>query len=858
MSLTVTDPHGGTYTTSLRVSTDGINPPLRVDMTTSRGAVTQDNQQVTFNGKIAGGVPPYQARGVFGDGGASSFSDNGLSGEIGPITHRYGSHSAAPFNGSIEVRDSSGMVASRDFQIDAGPVHLDTPGIPIKAVARPRLPYQKRPRQGLCHRHPSTPLVPGSGVKILVDLDKDTPDTLIDTRSPSLGKNLSGTHKLVFYRRPIGTPKGVLDELARSVVSSNQTIPPSAITPITGLELPNQSSLQSAQAVQYGSFSVVRMAVLRLLASGPGGGVVSPSVDLSTPQQFARHSRVAAGPAGNFIAVWRGDHLGGLEGRLVDGDIRFSTGEINRVGGLLAGAVPEVTVSNQGILVPDQYTSWRAQAVTSLKGLATVLWVNKQAATDEIKFQTTIGLPSAQWSGNPPFGSDPNSLALFDVIAPPTGGTVCPIGDSSSPDPLAEWDPGLNQMGLTGDFTIISPSLLPVAVTSLPGGQITVQFGSLLAQVGVGGQISMTGLATVKWLPTAMASTQAFNVPASFSTSLAMVPVSPGADGQFCTPDDSSLPSGLSTLLGQAVDANGDALMVGHMEIPRALGAPVEHLLFEMPLKFSSVALKCGNGVRESPEVCDDGNRLATDGCNNSCQVESGWSCDSNSPSVCICSSGTCTEVCGDGIKTEAESCDDGDSGAGDGCGTTCLVEPGWTCPPGSPSECFETCGNGVVTPFEQCDVGIPQPNDGCSTSCFVEQGWSCQGSPSICSEICGDGILTTSEQCDDGDNDDGDCCSSVCEFEALGSACGDGNTCNGDEQCNAAGGCLPGVALACDDKDRCTIDFCDDLLGCLANPVPLCGEQIPVVSPLGGILLISILLGTGLFLILRRRSPRA
>ncbi|CEL91843.1 unnamed protein product [Vitrella brassicaformis CCMP3155] len=45
-------------------------------------------------------------------------------------------------------------------------------------------------------------------------------------------------------------------------------------------------------------------------------------------------------------------------------------------------------------------------------------------------------------------------------------------------------------------------------------------------------------------------------------------------------------------------------------------------------------------------------------------------------------------EICGDFVVVGAETCDDGNTAAGDGCSETCQTEPGWTCPiPGEP--CF-------------------------------------------------------------------------------------------------------------------------------------------------------------------------
>ena len=36
--------------------------------------------------------------------------------------------------------------------------------------------------------------------------------------------------------------------------------------------------------------------------------------------------------------------------------------------------------------------------------------------------------------------------------------------------------------------------------------------------------------------------------------------------------------------------------------------------------------------------------------------------------------------VCGDGYMDQREECEDGNTEDGDGCSSTCYVEPGWTC----------------------------------------------------------------------------------------------------------------------------------------------------------------------------------
>jgi cysteine-rich repeat protein len=68
-----------------------------------------------------------------------------------------------------------------------------------------------------------------------------------------------------------------------------------------------------------------------------------------------------------------------------------------------------------------------------------------------------------------------------------------------------------------------------------------------------------------------------------------------------------------------------------------------------------------------------------------------------------------------------------------------------------SPTECTPICGDGIVSLGEQCDDGM---NDGGYGEC--EPG--CKVGPR-----CGDGIVQPGEDCDDGNRADGDDCGSAC-----------------------------------------------------------------------------------------------
>jgi cysteine-rich repeat protein len=89
---------------------------------------------------------------------------------------------------------------------------------------------------------------------------------------------------------------------------------------------------------------------------------------------------------------------------------------------------------------------------------------------------------------------------------------------------------------------------------------------------------------------------------------------------------------------------------------------------------------------------------------------------------------------CGDGTIGVGEQCDDNDANPGDGCSDTCQIESGYSCI-GEPSVCTlgVTCGDGAIGFGEQCDDNNPDPGDGCSDTCQIEGGYSCTGTPSVC-----------------------------------------------------------------------------------------------------------------------------
>lgn len=136
--------------------------------------------------------------------------------------------------------------------------------------------------------------------------------------------------------------------------------------------------------------------------------------------------------------------------------------------------------------------------------------------------------------------------------------------------------------------------------------------------------------------------------------------------------------------------------------------------------------IRCGNGLVESGELCDDGNTVDTDACPSSCQPAQ----------------------CADGlVESGVESCDDGNNVDTDACTNACTAA---------------ACGDRVVHAdggTEQCDDGNAVDGDTCTNACTNAR--------------CGDGRVfgATSggtEQCDDANAIDTDGCISGCQLDPI------------------------------------------------------------------------------------------
>ncbi len=207
---------------------------------------------------------------------------------------------------------------------------------------------------------------------------------------------------------------------------------------------------------------------------------------------------------------------------------------------------------------------------------------------------------------------------------------------------------------------------------------------------------------------------------------------------------------------------------------------------------------KCGNGLLEADEDCDDGNTASNDGCSKLCQDEfcgdgiqqTSEACDlgPGNADTATCTTACQPNVCGDGLQGPAETCDDGNTDDDDGCGADCTLE---------------TCGNGELEASEVCDDGNRDNDDACTTLCAPP--------------VCGDGIVSPSlgENCDDANPEDTDACPNDC----TESVCGDG-VLEGPEECDEADLNGDGTSLC---SPECTLNVCGD--GYLVPDLEVCDD---------------------------------
>ncbi|MFT7621325.1 MAG: cytochrome c [Myxococcota bacterium] len=260
--------------------------------------------------------------------------------------------------------------------------------------------------------------------------------------------------------------------------------------------------------------------------------------------------------------------------------------------------------------------------------------------------------------------------------------------------------------------------------------------------------------------------------------------------------------------------------------------------------EFCDPALGCTSGA--APE-CDDGNLCnGQETCHSATGCVLGTAPDCNDGDLCNgaegcapatgCTSGVALS-CDDGVECTGEELCDSALGCVSGPAPAGCCAQDIDCDDGNACNGAETCGAGgacLAGTSAGCDDANPCTTDSCDPA-----SGGCSNSPTDCddanactSEQCGpDGACQFAlVVCDDLDACTADTCSPAdgCVLTPL--PCDDGNVCNGEELCNAAAGCLGGVAVVCDDSDVCNgVETCDAQSGaCLTGTGLVCTDGNP------------------------------
>ncbi len=240
---------------------------------------------------------------------------------------------------------------------------------------------------------------------------------------------------------------------------------------------------------------------------------------------------------------------------------------------------------------------------------------------------------------------------------------------------------------------------------------------------------------------------------------------------------------------------------------------------------------KCVGTALQPAVDCKDGNACTDDKCDKKLgciNPTNGAGCDDGNPCTegDACKSGKCqsgSNACECETDNDCAKKEDGDL-----CNGTLICDKS-----AKPFKC-------KVDP--KTIIGCPKVND---TKCLVNtclkakgtcllkdinEGQPCDADGSVCTsgDLCASGICKPGSlvDCDDGNVCTDDSCDKVkgCLHVANEAPCDDGQGCTVSDLCKDKV-CTPGKAKICDDKDPCTQDFCDKVLGkCNIKPVAGCG----------------------------------
>jgi hypothetical protein len=260
-----------------------------------------------------------------------------------------------------------------------------------------------------------------------------------------------------------------------------------------------------------------------------------------------------------------------------------------------------------------------------------------------------------------------------------------------------------------------------------------------------------------------------------------------------------------------------------------------------------------GNCQPGAPAPVDDGNPCTVDGCAPDGSVEhapvpAGTSCADANP----CDSNELCDAGGHCAAAAPPLLDDANPCTSDSCdpalGIVHLPVPsGSSCADADHCNGNETCdgaGHCLQSAPSPADDHDPCTIDACEPGTGITHSPAPAGTPCDDGNAC-DGVSACdgAGQCAGGTaparDDLNPCTLDTCEpqFGVLhsplpaGTACSDGNACNGLEVCGTSGSCEPGLPPVLDDGNPCTLETCDPQQGVFALPAPPgtgCGDGNP------------------------------
>ena len=202
--------------------------------------------------------------------------------------------------------------------------------------------------------------------------------------------------------------------------------------------------------------------------------------------------------------------------------------------------------------------------------------------------------------------------------------------------------------------------------------------------------------------------------------------------------------------------------------------------------------------------LCDDGDLCTgTESCHpqDGCQPGPPLDCDDNNP----CTDNSCTPAAGCQSAANVADCDDGNACTlADKCGDG-------SCKPGLALACNDdnVCTSDSCDPQTGCLFTMNQApcndDDLCTTGDHCHLG-DCIGSGSL---TCDDNNFCTDDTCQPEHG---------CEFAFNQAPCDDQNACTENDHCDA-GWCAKGTPLLCNDGNPCSDDSCDPVIGCQSTP---------------------------------------